>query len=81
MGRVSSEPHVRHDVRRDRVRTARNGGAATLWRCPRCGAEVEVYVQALEVRCPCGARMRPSGEMPPPAKRKRSEALEVALNA
>jgi len=81
MAKVSGEPHPRHDVRQDGACTARNDGAVTLWRCPQCGAEVLVYVQALEVRCSCGARMRPDGE-PPPAKRKRSEeALEVALNA
>jgi len=67
MGRVSSEPHVRRDV----ARTAHNGQAATLWRCPRCGATVTLYVEPLEVRCSCGVPMRPSGEMPPPAKRKR----------
>ena len=79
MRKVSSEPHVRRHVRRDGACTARNDGAATLWRCPRCGAEVVVYVEATEVRCSCGARMWPDGE-PPPAKRS-EEALEVALNA
>jgi len=69
----------RCDLRQDVACTARNGKVATLWRCPRCGAEVVVYVEATEVRCSCGARMWPDGE-PPPAKRS-EEALEVALNA
>jgi len=75
MRKVSSEPHVRRHVRRDGACTARNDGAATLWRCPRCGAEVVVYVEATEVRCSCGTRMRPSGEMPAPVKRKREVIL------
>ena len=70
MGRVSGEPHVRCDVRQDVARTVRNDQAATVWRCPRCGAEVGVYVEATEVWCSCGTRMRRDGE-PPPAKRKR----------
>jgi len=75
MAKVSGEPHVRHDVRHDAARTARNDQAATVWRCPRCGAEVVVYVEATEVRCSCGARMRPDGGVPPPVKRKREVIL------
>jgi len=59
----------RCDLRQEEAHTARNGKAATLWRCPRCGAEVVVYVEAIEIRCSCGARMQSDGE-PPPAKRK-----------
>jgi len=81
MGRVSGEPHPRCDLRQSGERTASDGWRPRRYVCPRCGAEVVVYVEPLEVRCSCGARMRPSGATPSPVKRKRSEALEVALNA
>jgi len=81
MGRVSGEPHVRRHVRRDAVYAASDGRKPRRYVCPRCGAEVVVYVEATEAWCSCGTRMRPDGE-PPPAKRKRSEeALEVAPGA
>jgi len=50
-----------------------NGQRATTWRCPRCGATVVVCLMATEVRCGCGARMRPDG-----GKRTRSREVEVA---
>ena len=72
---------TRRYIPQDAAHTTHNGQAATFWQCPRCGAELRVYVEATEVRCSCGARMRPSGATPSPVKRKRSEALGVALYA
>jgi len=73
--KTNGKGHPRHDSRQDAAYATRNGKATTLWRCPRCGAEVVVYVEATEVWCSCGTRMRPSGEMPPPVKRKREVIL------
>ena len=72
MRKVSSEPHVRRHVRQEGARTARNGQAATVWRCPKCGAEVGVYIEPSGVICSCGRHMVKVGP---------EEALEVALYA
>jgi len=78
MGRVSGEPHVRRDLRQKVERTASDGRRPRRYVCPRCGAEVVVYIEPTAVICSCGARMRPSGELPPA---KRAEALGVAASA
>lgn len=51
-----------------------NGQRTTTWRCPRCGEEITLYVTATEVRCGCGARMRPDGG-------RVREEVEVATGA
>ena len=71
MSKVSDEPHPRHDSRQDAAYATRDGWKLRRYVCPRCGAEVVVCVEPLEVRCSCGVRMRPSGEMHPPAKERR----------
>lgn len=77
MSKVSDEPHPRHDSRQDAAYATRDGWKPRRYRCPRCEATVILYVEVLEVRCSCGAHMRPSEETPPPAK----ERGKVALNA
>jgi len=69
---MGTKTKTRRSVRHDAARTVRNGQAATVWRCPKCGAEVGVYIEPSGVICSCGRHMVKVGP---------EEAPEVALYA